>query len=80
MNDRQNWMLAYAEILSLFLAYENLIENRAQTAANDVHKANDEQANYILDDLTQRFEYQNQLLKEISNKLDFLISLYFQNS
>lgn len=28
MNDRQEWMLAAAEILALGLAYQNLLENR----------------------------------------------------
>lgn len=77
MNDRQNYLLAAAQLISLYLGYENLIENRAQSPANDVHSANDEQAELLLKEINNRFAEQNQILSDISGKLDFLISLYF---
>lgn len=75
MNDRQNYLLAAAQLISLYLGYENLLENRAQTAANDVNKANNEQADLMLNDIHQQFATQNQMIKDISNKLDFLIEI-----
>lgn len=78
MNDRQNYLLAAAQLISLYLGYENLIENRAQSAANDVNEANNKQAEFLLNNLTKLFEEQNKLLYSISDKLDLLISLCFQ--
>ena len=79
MNDSQNYILAAAQIISLYLGYENLIENRAQSAANDVNKANNEQADLLLKEINSRFAEQNQILDDISNKLSFLIDLYLQD-
>lgn len=63
-------------IVSIMLGYENLMENRQQSEANDVNKANQEQEKHILDDLHAKFDeqnkilaYQNKLLKEILNIL-----------
>jgi hypothetical protein len=52
-------------ILSFALGYENLMENREQSKQNDVQAANDTQAKYLLEELTKKFEEQNQMLKEI---------------
>ena len=48
------------------------MENRQQSAENNISKSNQEQAKQILDDLHEKFneqndmlEYQNQLLEEI---------------
>ena len=58
------------------LGYQNLVENRQQSAHNDVEKHNQKQANMILDDLHAMFEDQNKtlekqnhLLQEILNRL-----------
>ena len=75
MNDRQNYLLAAAQLISLYLGYENLIENRAQTAANDVNKANNEQAELLLREINYQFAEQNRMIADISNKLDFLIDI-----
>lgn len=75
MNDRQNYLLAAAQLISLYLGYENLLENRAQTAANDVNAANNKQADLLLNDIHQQFAAQNQMIMDISNKLDFLIEI-----
>lgn len=75
MNDRQNYLLAAAQFISLYLGYENLLENRAQTAANDVNAANNKQADLMLNDIHQQFAAQNQMIMNISNKLDFLIEI-----
>lgn len=52
-------------IWSIWLGYENLIENREQSAQNDIAKHNQIQAKVILDDLHAKFDEQNKLLAEI---------------
>lgn len=62
MNDNNNWNGNLLNILSILLGYENLMENRQQSADNDVNMV---QAKQILDDLHEQFAYQNRLLEEI---------------
>ena len=63
-----NWL----NLISILLGYENLMENRQQSAENNISKSNQEQAKQILDDLHAQFniqnamlEYQNHLLEQI---------------
>lgn len=63
-------------LISIILGYSNLMENRQQSAHNDIEKHNQEQEKHILDDLHKEFErqnkllyYQNRLLEEILNIL-----------
>jgi hypothetical protein len=51
--------------LSLILAVENLNENRQQSQYNDVHKANDEQAELLLNNINKRFAEQDETINEI---------------
>jgi hypothetical protein len=51
--------------LSLILAVENLNENRQQSQYNDVHKANDEQAELLLKKINDRFAEQNENIDRI---------------
>ena len=60
------------DIISILLGYENLMENRQQSAENNVNRSNQKQAKQILDKLHEEFNmqnkmlgYQNTLLKEI---------------
>lgn len=60
------------DLISILVGLENLMENRQQSAENDVNSANQKQAREILDDLHKQFdkqnamlEYQNHLLEEI---------------
>ena len=53
------------QILSIILGYQNLIENRQQSAHNDVSAANDRQAVYILEEISRKFEEQNAMLERI---------------
>ena len=64
MNDNNNWNGNLLNVLSILLGYENLMENRQQSADNDVNMANQKQAKQILDDLHEQFAYQNRLLEE----------------
>ena len=66
----QNQMEFLLSAFSLILGYQNLLENRAQSAQNDVQSANDKQAQYLLQELKTMFEEQNAMLKEIIAKLD----------
>ena len=65
MNDNNNWNGNLLNVLSILLGYENLMENRQQSADNNVNMANQKQAKQILDDLHEQFAYQNRLLEEI---------------
>lgn len=62
---RQFDALDFISVLSFFLGYENLLENRQQSAQNDVSAANDKQAKYLMEELGRRFEEQNEMLREI---------------
>ena len=59
-------------ILSLYFGVRNLTENEAQSDAQikilrqiDVGASNDKQAAYLLEELGQKFDEQNTMLKEI---------------
>lgn len=65
MDNNNNWSGNLLNVLSILLGYENLRENRQQSADNDVNMANQKQAKQILDDLHEQFAYQNRLLEEI---------------
>lgn len=63
-------------VISLYLGIRNLTENEAQSDAqmkllrdNDIQAANDKQAQYLLGELGRKFEEQNQMLKEILEKV-----------
>lgn len=57
---------------SFLLGYENLMENREQSRQNDIQGANDRQARYLIGELNAKFEEQNELLRQILDKLDRL--------
>lgn len=66
MNEqRQFEAIDIISVLSFMLGYENLLENRTQSAHNDVSAANDKQARFLLEELSQKFEEQNTMLREI---------------
>ena len=58
-NNNQNYS-DLLNALSLILAVENLNENRQQSQYNDVHRANDEQAELLLKEINDRFAEQNE--------------------
>lgn len=57
--------LDIVSLLSLVIGYENLIENRQQSAHNDISAANDRQARTLLEELSKKFEEQNVMLRKI---------------
>ena len=60
-------------VISILLGYENLIENREQSAHNDVSAANDKQAQYLLNQLSVLFKEQNK-------KFDKILSILEENN
>lgn len=75
-NNYNDFISDLLNIVGIMLGYENLMENRKQSEANDVNKANQVQEKHILNDLHAKFDeqnsilsYQNKLLKEILNIL-----------
>lgn len=62
-------------VISLILAYENLLENRQQSAYNDVHAANDEQAQFLLSEIDIRFKEQNAILEKQNKMLGRLLEM-----
>ena len=60
-------------LASLMIGLQNLSENREQSAQNDVQRANDKQANYLLNEIAQLFAELNRRLSEqdkILNKIE----------
>ena len=68
MMNNQNNFLDAVNILSLVIGLKNLEENREQSRHNDVKAANDQQAEYLLQDIHLQFEKQNDIL-EMQNKI-----------
>ena len=60
-------------ILSFIIGLKNLEENREQSRHNDVKAANDQQAEYLLQDIHQEFERQNQILAEQNAVLNTIL-------
>ena len=63
--DNQFDSLDMLSLISVLLGYQNLIENRQQSAHNDVSAANDKQAKTLLEELNKRFDEQNVMLRKI---------------
>lgn len=67
-------------IAAFLLGYENLQENRMQSAYNDVHAANDQQAQYLLQEIDRRFQEQNKILEKQNEMFDKIIDLLGGNN
>lgn len=57
-------------VASFLLGVENLMENRQQSAQNDVGAANDKQASYLLSEIGKRLDGQDRTLEAIMEKLE----------
>lgn len=62
-------------IVSIMLGYENLMENRQQSADNNVAKHNSEQTKKLLDDLHLQFDNQNKILKYQNTLLELILEI-----
>ena len=76
MENKEFNILYVLSVASFLLGYENLIDNRNQSAQsekllrqNDVNQANDKQAQYLLTELGRKFDEQNEMLKQIISRL-----------
>lgn len=69
-NNQQFGAIDIISVLSYIIAIQNLYENRQQSAHNDVQAANAKQEQHLLKEIKQMFEEQNQMLREIIEKLD----------
>ena len=63
------------DLISILVGLENLMENRQQSAENDVNSANKRQAKEILDDLHEQFDKQNAMLEYQNHLLEQIIIL-----
>lgn len=78
MGDNGNNNNSFGDLLnliSIMLGYENLMENRQQSADNDVNSANQRQAKQILDDLHLQFDVQNEVLKYQNSLLEQILNI-----
>lgn len=64
-NNRQFDVFDIISFISFFIGFENLLENRSQSAQNDVNAANDKQAKVILYEINKRLDKQDAMLEEI---------------
>lgn len=62
MNNENFGFLDFITVLSFVIAIQNLEENRQQTADNDVHKANDEQTEFLLREIDRKFDELKELI------------------
>lgn len=72
MNGKQFDALDMLGVASFLLGVENLMENRQQSAQNDVGAANDKQASYLLSEIGKRLDRQDRTLEAILDKLERL--------
>lgn len=66
-NDNTGLLL---NVISILLAQENLVENRQQSYQNNVQRANDEQARYLLDEIKSNFASQKEILLHLTTKIN----------
>lgn len=65
MNNNQFGVIDFLSVASFFIGYSNLLENREQSAHNDVQASNDRQEQHLLKEIQAMFEKQNKMLEEI---------------
>lgn len=70
MEGKQFDALDMLGVASFLLGVENLMENRQQSAQNDVGAANDKQASFLLSEIGKRLDRQDRALDAIREQLD----------
>lgn len=70
MTPQQENFFNLINLLSFALGVENLQENRQQSAFNNVHTANDKQAEFLIGEIKAMFEEQNKKIDEILKRLE----------
>lgn len=73
MTDRGQFdVIDIISVASFLLGYENLMENREQSAQNDVGAANDKQASYLLEKIGERLDKQDETLERLTSMIERL--------
>lgn len=73
MTDRGQFdVIDIISVASFLLGYENLMENREQSAQNDVGAANDKQASYLLEKIGKRLDKQDETLERLTSMIERL--------
>lgn len=70
MDDREFGYLDLLQVIGLAIGLQNLSENRQQSRHNDVQAANDQQAQYLMNELARRFDEQDAMLRRIMEELN----------
>lgn len=74
MNEQQSQAFFNAiNLLAFALGWENLQENRAQSQYNDVHAANDKQAEFLLGEIRKMIDEQNVILETQNEMLERML-------
>lgn len=73
MTDRGQFdVIDIISVASFLLGYENLMENREQSAQNDVGAANDKQASYLLEKIGEMLDRQDETLERLTGMIERL--------
>lgn len=74
-NNNENMAGNLLNVVSIILGYENLLENRQQSADNNVAKHNRQQSDMLLQDLHIQFDKQNEMLEYQNNLLEQILRI-----
>lgn len=74
-NDNNNVASDLLNVISIMLGYENLMENRQQSAENNVAKNNRRQSDQLLADLHEQFDRQNEMLRYQNDLLEQILEI-----
>ena len=69
MNNGSGNFFDILNLASLLVGIQNLNENREQSAHNDIQAENQKQAEFLLNEIRRQFEVQNEMLRQILEKL-----------
>lgn len=75
MNQEYNNSADLLNIISIFLALQNLQENREQSEHNDVQSATDNQTQFLIKKLEEKFAEQTVILNQILKTLEKLSNI-----
>lgn len=74
-DDNKDMSDFFLNFIGIILGYQNLLENRQQSAYNNINKSNQEQAKKILDDLHIQFNIQNAMLEDQNRSLEEILKI-----
>lgn len=74
-NNNENMVGNLLNVVSIMLGYENLLENRQQSADNNVAKHNRQQSDMLLQDLHIQFDKQNEMLEYQNTLLEQILRI-----